>query len=135
MRTTLDTVADLMQLDVGPLYRKITETDKDRRLYGLIPLMATASFGQIGALNAESFCERVLRCAQAMFSRKATHVLSDYELEMLVVLRMNRKLMHFMREHYNELTQDHFRRTRSWMRRQETRNLKTSDEQCAAEDG
>ena len=42
MRTTLDTVADLMQLDVGPLYRKITETDKDRRLYGLIPLMATA---------------------------------------------------------------------------------------------
>ena len=31
------------------------------RLY--IPLMASCSYGQIGALNAESFCERVLRCA------------------------------------------------------------------------
>ena len=30
---------------------------------------------------------------------------------MLVVLRMNRSFMQFMREHYNELTTDHFQRT------------------------
>ena len=59
----------LMPLDIGPLYSKITDTDKERRVYGLIPLMASSSFGQIGALNAESFCERVLRCAG--------HVLAD----------------------------------------------------------
>ena len=32
------------------------ETDKEPKLYGLIPLMASCSYGQIGALNAESFC-------------------------------------------------------------------------------
>jgi hypothetical protein len=38
-------------------------------------------------------------------------LLSDEELEMLVILRMNRDFMQFMREHYNELTKDHFQRT------------------------
>ena len=56
----LDTVGDLMHLDMGPLYRKIISTDMERRIYGFIPLMASCSSGQIGALNAESFCERVL---------------------------------------------------------------------------
>ena len=79
-------------------------------LYGLIPLMASASFGQIGALNAESFCERVLRCAGHVLTEGNT-LLSDEELEMLVILRMNRTFMEFMRTHYNELTKDHFQRT------------------------
>ena len=69
-----------MPLDVGPLYRKITETDKERRVYGLIPLMASCSFGQIGALNAESFCERVLSCAGDVLTKGNT-LLSDEELE------------------------------------------------------
>ena len=43
----------MLPLDVGKIYRKITETDTDRRLCGYIPLMASSSFGQIGALNAE----------------------------------------------------------------------------------
>ena len=30
---------------------------------------------------------------------------------MLVVLRMNREFMQYMREHHNELTADHFKRT------------------------
>ena len=38
-------------------------------------------------------------------------LLSDEELEMLVILRMNRDFMQFMRKHYNELTKDHFQRT------------------------
>ena len=57
-----------MPLDVAPIYCKIIETDQDRRLYGLIPLMASSSHGQIGALNAESFCERVLRGASHVLS-------------------------------------------------------------------
>ena len=44
---------DLMPLDVGPLYRKIMETVQDHRLYGLIPLMATSSYGQIGGRCAQ----------------------------------------------------------------------------------
>ena len=35
-----------------PIYRKIMATDPDRRLYGFIPLMASCSYGEIGALNA-----------------------------------------------------------------------------------
>ena len=80
------------------------------RLYGYIPLMASCSNGQIGALNAESFCERVLRCAGHVLTEGNT-LLSDEELEMLVILRMNRDFMEFMRAHYNHLTNDHFGHT------------------------
>ena len=104
----LDTVGDLMKLDVGKIYRKIENCDRDRRLYGFIPLlMATASYGQIGALNAETFCERVLRGEGHVLSEGNTLLLDD-ELEMLVILRMNRTFMEFMRKHYNHLTKDHF---------------------------
>ena len=37
--------------------------------------------------------------------------MSDEELEILVILSMNRKFILFMREHYNYLTTDHFGRT------------------------
>ena len=99
-----------MPLDMGPLYLKIIESDKDRRLYGLVPLMASSSFGQIGALNAESYCERGLRCAGHVLTEGNT-LLNDDELEMLVVLRMNRDFMSFMREHYSELVKEHFKGT------------------------
>ena len=72
--------------------------------------MAACSFAQLGALNAESFCERVLSCANDVLTEGNT-LLGDEELEMLVILRMNRKFMEFMREHYNHLTEDHFKRT------------------------
>ena len=58
---------------------------------------------EIGALNAESFCERVLTsCANDVLTEGNT-LLSDEELEMLVVLRMNREFMKFMRTHYNHI--------------------------------
>ena len=77
----------------------------------LIPLMATASYGQIGALNAESYCERVLSCANDVLTKGMNTVLKDEELELLVILRMNRDFMKFMRKHYKHLTKDHFGRT------------------------
>ena len=36
------------------------------------------------------------------------NLLDDEELEMIVILRMNRKFMQFMRANYNHLTNDHF---------------------------
>jgi len=59
----LDTVNDLMDLPIGRTYEKILKSDEGRKLYGYIPLMASSSAYQLGALNAESFCERVLRCS------------------------------------------------------------------------
>ena len=37
-KTTFDLVAYRMPLDVGKLYLKIMDGDKERRIYGLIPL-------------------------------------------------------------------------------------------------
>ena len=49
----LDPVHDLLPLDVGKLYKKLEASDAERKVYGYIPLMASCSYGQIGALNAE----------------------------------------------------------------------------------
>ena len=72
------------------------------KLYGRIPLMASSSPYEIGALNAESFCERVLRCAGHVLTEGNT-LLSDKKLEKLVILRMNRRFMEFMRQNYKHL--------------------------------
>ena len=85
-------------------YKKLLTADPGKRVYGYIPLMASCSTGQIGALNAKSFCERILSCARDVLTDGNT-LLGDEELPMLVILRMNRR---FMREHYNHLTRDHF---------------------------
>ena len=61
--------------------------------------MASSSVGQLGALSAESYCERILSCANNVITNGNT-LLSDEELEMLVVLRMNREFMQFMRANY-----------------------------------
>ena len=93
------------------LYRKIARTDEGRRLYGYIPLMASSSAGQLGALKEESFCERVLSCANNVLTEGNT-LLNNAELEMLVILSMNRGFMKFMREHYSHLiTEQHVGRT------------------------
>ena len=57
---------------------------KGGRGYMYIPLMATASHGQIGAPNAESFCERTLRgrLASGHVLKEGNTLLAD---EMLVI--------------------------------------------------
>jgi len=49
-------------LDAFPafVYKYIGELDTDKRAYGWLPLMASCSGGQIGALCAENFCKRIL---------------------------------------------------------------------------
>jgi len=106
----LDLVEDLMQLDIGRLYKHVEGVDQGRKLYGWIPLMASCSTGQLGALSAESYCERVLSCANNVLVKGNT-LLSDEEVEMLVVLRMNRGFMQFMREYYKKEAKKAFEQT------------------------
>ena len=61
--------------------------------------MASSSPRQIGDLYAESFCERILSCANDVCSEDNTG-LGCEEINMLVVLRMNREFMEFMRLNY-----------------------------------
>ena len=96
---TLDLTEDLMSLDMGTLYRQVGGMDAGKGAFGWIPTMASSSVGQLGALSAESYCDRILSCANNVLTKGNT-LLSDAELEMIVVLRMNREFMQFMREHY-----------------------------------
>ena len=62
----------------------------------------------LGVLNAESFCERVLSCVKLVVSD--LHVsLKVEEIHMLVMLRMNREFMEYMRESYPDTPLSDFR--------------------------
>ena len=106
----LDLVTDLMRLNVGPLYSSLIADDPDRATFGYIPLMAGCSEGNIGALMAESFCERGLSVANDVMVDGNT-LLSDEELEMIVVLRMNRSFMRYMRRIFKGLSKQQFEQT------------------------
>ena len=103
----LDTFKDLMKLNPGKVYTQLEKDDKGRTKFGLIPAMASGSKGCLGFLPAASFCERCNSVAKDVMTN--THCLMCQEsLEMLVVLRMNRKFMQYMRTKYSGLTQQQF---------------------------
>ena len=58
--------------------------------------MASSSRGQIRDVYAEIFCERILSCANDVCSEDNTG-LGCEEINMLVVLQMNREFMESMR--------------------------------------
>ena len=107
---SLDLTEDLMKLDIGKVYGQIEAMDTARVQFGWIPTMASSSVGQIGALSAESYCERILSCANNVITKGNT-LLGDEELEMIVVLRMNREFMQFMRTHYSAIAKQAFGQT------------------------
>ena len=62
----------------------------------------------LGDLNAESFCERVLSCVKLVVSD--LHVcLKTEEIFILVMLRMNREFMEYMRESYPDTPLSEFK--------------------------
>ena len=92
-----------MPINVGRFYARLICKDKDAYEFGILPLMASCCDGQIGALNAESFAERDNSVAKLILTTLNAN-LSDEDLEKLVVLRMNRNFMSYMRKHYfNEI--------------------------------
>ena len=69
--------------------------------------MAVGSKGCIGFLPASSFCELCNSVAKDIMTD--AHILMGEEaLEMLVVLRMNRTFMEYMRKKYQSLTKQQF---------------------------
>ena len=80
--------------------------------FGYLPMMAVAT---LGALNAESFCERVLSCVKLVVSD--LHVsLKAEEIRMLVMLRMNRGFMEYMRSSYPDTPLSEFRAVDTYVR-------------------
>lgn len=104
-------VVDLNKLlffDVGPVYLKLMKADKDKKLYGFLPLMASCGFGQIGALNAESHEERVISVSNCVLHPGNTSM-NEFTIEMLVLLKMNRDFMEHMRTYYRLEIEEHYR--------------------------
>ncbi|KAK3246720.1 hypothetical protein CYMTET_43755 [Cymbomonas tetramitiformis] len=106
----IDVVSDLLQVDIGRLYLGLKSEDLNRKEYGWLTLMASSSAFQIGALMAESICERVLSCANQVLVDGNT-LLSDAEIEMIVLLRMNREFMEYMRRNFGNLSRQQFNMT------------------------
>jgi hypothetical protein len=94
---------DLWAVDMGKVLKKFfIEPDKTGELYGFLPKMATASKCSIGAFGASSFCERINSAANLILTKGNT-LLGDAEIDKLVVLRMNRDFMAFMRKYYPDV--------------------------------
>jgi len=83
------------------------EKDKDRSKYGWLPNMATCSKGSIWSFLASSFYERISSCANRVFTLGNT-LLGDGEMEKLVMCRMNRDFMVFMRKNYPPVADEQF---------------------------
>ena len=64
--------------------------------------MAIASEGMMCAVMAASFCERVNSRANLVVT-EGNSLLSQEEIDKLVVLRMNKEVMKFMRKNYPEI--------------------------------
>mmetsp|Transcript_18702 Transcript_18702/g.42542 ORF Transcript_18702/g.42542 Transcript_18702/m.42542 type:complete len:104 (+) Transcript_18702:882-1193(+) len=72
--------------------------------------MATTSQGSIGALPASSFPERVNSVGNQVLT-KGNSLLGPDEINKVVVLRMNRAFMKYMRQDHPEASQQHFNMT------------------------
>ena len=86
---------------------EVTNQDPDRALYGYLPQMATFSNGSVGCLLASSFCERINSCANQVVTDGNT-LLSDKEMEMVVMLRMNETFITFMRNQYPHVAREQY---------------------------
>ena len=87
----LSIIDDFMALDLKPMIDDIKKENKAGK-FGYLPLMMGCSVGQ------ESFAERVNSAAKLLVDNKNT-ALADNLIDQLVVLRMNRSFMEFMRSH------------------------------------
>ena len=73
----------------------------------MIPLTANTSKFQIGCLNAESHNERMISVGNDV-ATEGNMLLSDYNIEMLVVLCISLELMEFVRSKYSNLSRQKF---------------------------
>jgi hypothetical protein len=88
---------DLVDVPIGGLYARIHARDKERR-YGYLPLMARSTLGNN---LAQGYCERIISAGNDVVDKGNTSM-SDGMVRKLVMLRMNRDFMNYMRENYHD---------------------------------
>ena len=96
--TKVDPFDDLMKLPSHQLLQHMEAINVQRdNIFGYLVLMCKASPCQLGALNSQSFAERMISVGNLIITKKRTQ-LDDIIIKQLVVLQMNRKFMEFTRD-------------------------------------
>ena len=91
-----DTFDDLMTLDVKPLMDNLEKVNaENNNCFGYLPLMASCSKCQLGALNSQSFAERINSVANLIVTVTRGD-LDPVLVNKLVMLRMNKTFMEFL---------------------------------------
>jgi len=105
--TGKDTIGpfDLMRVDMAKVYESFPKGE-----FGLIPDLACSSVGSIGACLSESFAERMFSVANDVSTKMNTR-LSDDEIEKLVLLKINKEFMKYMREKHGSEARQNFNDT------------------------
>ena len=113
-----DLMADLLHAD---MFKVLSDMLRSEALliqrgksakFGYLPMMAVDT---LDALNAESFCERVLSCVKLVVSDLHLSLKAE-EIRMLVMLRMNRGFMEYMRSSYPDTPLSEFRAVDTYVR-------------------
>ena len=111
-------MADLLHANMFKVYSDMLRSESLRMQKGLsakfgyLPMMSVAT---LGALNAESFCERVLSCVKLVVSDLHVRLKAE-EICMLVMLRMNREFMEYMRASYPDTPLSEFKSVDTYVR-------------------
>jgi len=92
-----DPFQELIHIDMNVLMNTIERYNKENNnTFGYLPMMCHLSPCQLGALNAQSFVERMNSCAKLIVGEKRTNLKHEL-IDKLVILRMNHKFMIYCR--------------------------------------
>ena len=105
-----DLLDDLIEADITIILDAMIRSDPDRATFGYLPYMATGSKASCGSFLASSYAERVNSAANLILTKGNT-LLADDEVDMCVVLRMNRAFMAYMRRYFGKISRQQFRMT------------------------
>jgi hypothetical protein len=115
---TSDLMTDFLHVDMFKVLSDVLRSETlliqrgKSTKFGYLPMMVVTT---LGSLNTESFCERVLSCVKLVVSD--LHVrMKPKEIHMLVMLRMNRHFMEYMRASYPDTPISEFRTVDTYVR-------------------
>ena len=98
----------MWEIDVVSIMKEdFIENDKDCSKYGWLRKMDTCSKGSIGSSLTSSFGERINSCTNQVLTLGKT-LLGDGEMDKLVMCRINRDFMVFMRKNYPQVADEQF---------------------------
>ena len=93
-----DPFEDLIDIDMTRLMQNIEWYNSDNEnVFGYLPMMCRLSPCQLGALNAQSFVEKMKSCVKLVVGEKRTRLCHEL-IDKLVVLRINQNFMDFCRK-------------------------------------